>query len=343
LYGIGLPLAIAAAGFGAGIEGAALTFGLGCGVFGFAVSGTAQAVATARLDARSLIPFQAAAGIAFLVLVSVVALTTTSAVAVAWAFGVAELIGGALFFIPLKRAVGKFTREPIPHSWWRPLADSWPIALVASVGTIYARLGIWALALWWGATSVAQYGIAQRVVEIGLLASSAVAGSAYALTAQVDSESGEEAVRGLLERLVRRISGTVLLLAAAIAIGATWLPVALGGGYELTISTTRVLAWSLPVIFANGILTAHLYGLGKFRTVLKIVLINLPLNAALLAVLLPRGGPSAAALAVVCTECANTMWQSRAARLGARAWSWWIAAACLIAGIANYALGSDGI
>jgi O-antigen/teichoic acid export membrane protein len=305
LYGIGLPLAIAAAGFGAGIEGAALTFGLGCGVFGFAVSGTAQAVATARLDARSLIPFQAAAGVAFLALVSVVALTTTSAVAVAWAFGVAELIGGALFFIPLKRAVGKFTREPIPHSWWRPLADSWPIALVASVGTIYARLGIWALALWWGATSVAQYGIAQRVVEIGLLASSAVAGSAYALTAQVDSESGEEAVRGLLERLVRRISGTVLLLAAAIAIGATWLPVALGGGYELTISTTRVLA--------------------------------------LLAVLLPRGGPSAAALAVVCTECANTMWQSRAARLGARAWSWWIAAACLIAGIANYALGSDGI
>jgi peptidoglycan biosynthesis protein MviN/MurJ (putative lipid II flippase) len=86
-------------------------------------------------------------------------------------------------------------------------------------------------------------------------------------------------------------------------------------------------------------LTAHLYGRGRFHTVLRIALINLGVTVLVLAVLLPSGGPPAAALAVVCTECANTWLQSRAAGLARGAWSRRVAAVCLAAGAVTFALG----
>jgi hypothetical protein len=40
----------------------------------------------------------------------------------------------------------------------------------------------------------------------------------------------------------------------------------------------------------------------------------------------------------VCTECANTWLQSRAAGLARGAWSWRLAALCLAAGLITFAL-----
>jgi peptidoglycan biosynthesis protein MviN/MurJ (putative lipid II flippase) len=89
-------------------------------------------------------------------------------------------------------------------------------------------------------------------------------------------------------------------------------------------------------MFVNGVLTAHLYGRGRYHTVLLIALGNLVVNAALILALVPAGGPPAVALAVVATESLNTALQSRAAGLPYRAWSWPVAAVSLVAGAVNF-------
>jgi len=117
-----------------------------------------------------------------------------------------------------------------------------------------------------------------------------------------------------------------------VSAGAQILPVALGDRYAPAVATTRVLAYALPPMFVNGLLSAHLYGRGRYHTVLRIALANLVLNSALVILLVPAKGPPAVALAVVATESVNTALQSRAAGLSYRAPSWAVAVVSLIAG-----------
>src|SRR5207245_11351274 len=104
------------------------------------------------------------------------------------------------------RRIGALSRLTLtsPASDRAALSESWPVGGVTAVATAYGRLGIGALALTAGATAVAQYGVAYRVVEVFLLASSAVAGAAYAATARVAAAGPDGASRALLEGSLKR-------------------------------------------------------------------------------------------------------------------------------------------
>jgi O-antigen/teichoic acid export membrane protein len=338
LYAVFALAALALAAWRSGSGGALLVGALTIGTPGLALAGSAQAIATARLDARGLIPYQAAAGVFFFGLVAGAAYLARTPTATALALGLGDLTAGAVLlgYVALRLRL----TEPVSRatSDWAALREAWPVGAIGILGTAYARVGIAGLALYWGSAAVAQYGVSYRVVEVFLLASSAVAGSAYAVTARVEAEEGGEQARVLLDAVVRRVAVPVLLIGVGVAVAATWLPTLFGIAYMPAVATTRVLAWSLPVMFVNGLLTAHLYGRGRFHTVLRIALSNLGVTVVVLALLLPTGGPPAAALAVVCTECANTWLQSRAAGLARGAWSWRLAALCLAAGLITFAL-----
>ncbi len=304
------------------------------GTFGIAVTGSAQAVVTARLDAKALLPYQAASGAAFLVMVGAAAAVARTSLATALAIGLADLAGGVIQSGYLRR-IGALSRLTLtsPASDRAALSESWPVGGVTAVATAYGRLGIGALALAAGATAVAQYGVAYRVVEVFLLASSAVAGAAYAATARVEAAGSDGASRLLLESILKRTVLPVTVLAVTVAGAAGALRVFLGPNYSVAVATTRVLAFALPPMFLNGLLTAHLYGQGRYRTVFRIALINLLVNLGLLAALLPSGGPPAVALAVVTTECANTFLQGRAAQLPLSSLPYQVAALSLLASL----------
>jgi O-antigen/teichoic acid export membrane protein len=325
-----------------GRNGAALLGALSFGLVGVAVTGSSQALATARLDARGLIPYQAIAGLVFFVLVTTLARLIATPVAGAIAIGLGDTAAGAILFaytrisLPRGENLGPRTAD------WTALKEAIPIGAIGIIGTAYARLGVGALAVFWGTAAVAQYGVSYRVVEVFLLASSAVSGSAYAVTSRIDVDEGVAGTRVLLDDVLRRVAPPALLISAAVVTGAPLLPILFGASYGPAVATTRVLAWALPAMFVNGLLTAHLYGRGRFRTVLGIAVVNLVVNVAALAVLLQFSGPPAAAMAVVCTECGNSFLQSRAAGLGPRSWSMRVAGISLAAGLVMFAVAIHG-
>ena len=226
----------------------------------------------------------------------------------------------------------------MPWPWRTALRESWPVGAVNVLATAYGRLGIAVLVVAWGSAAVGQYGVSYRVVEVFLLAAGAVAASAFAVTARLDAQDSG-AARELLDHILGRVALVTLAAAAAVAAAATLLPAVLGARYAGAVPTTQVLAFALPPMFVNGLLTAHLYGRGRFATVLRIAGGNLCLNGVLVVLLIPRFGPPGAALAVVATEAANTAWQSRAAGLPANSWTWRIAGLSLIAGLVIFLLG----
>lgn len=325
-----------------GRNGAALLGALSLGLVGVAVTGSSQALATARLDARGLIPYQAIAGLVFFVLVTTLARLIGTPIAGAVAIGVGDTAAGAILFVYTRMALPRWGNlRPRPADW-TALKEAIPIGAIGIIGTAYTRLGVGALAVFWGAAAVAQYGVSYRVVEIFLLASSAVSGSAYAVTSRIDAAEGVEGTRVLLDDVLRRVAPPALLISAAVVAGAPLLPIFFGASYGPAVATTRVLAWSLPPMFVNGLLTAHLYGRGRFRTVLRIAVVNLVVNVSALAVLLQLSGPPAAAMAVVCTECGNSFLQSRAAGLGAWSWSIRVAGISLAAGLVMFGVAIHG-
>ncbi|HTH65989.1 MAG TPA: oligosaccharide flippase family protein [Gemmatimonadales bacterium] len=330
-------VAIAAAWITGGRQSSVVTAGLALGVFGLAAAGSVQALATARLEAPRLVPYQAVAGVLFCGGVAGTAILTHSDTLTALAVGLADLVGGG---IQLGYAMHpRDTSSAAPPAWsaWEALRESWPVGAVNVMSTAYGRLGVGVLAVSWGATAVAQYGVSYRVVEAFLMAAAAVSASAFAVTARLDAAGSDAgSATALLDHLLGRLALLTLAIAGAIIAGASLLPVALGEQYRGAVATTQVLAFALPPMFLNGILTAHLYGRGRFKTVMRIGIVNLITNAALVALLIPTTGPLGAAFAIVGTESANTMWQSSVAGLGPRAWTWWVAALCFGAGLCMF-------
>ena len=326
-------VAIAVAWITGGRQSAVVTAGLAFGVFGLAAAGSVQALATARLEAPRLVPYQAVAGVLFCGGVAGTAILTHSETLTALAVGLADLVGGGIQLGYAARPRDEATPAPT-WSAWEALRESWPVGAVNVMSTAYGRLGVGVLAVSWGATAVAQYGVSYRVVEAFLMAAAAVSASAFAVTARLDAAGSDAgSAIALLDHLLGRLALLTLAIAGGIIASASLLPVALGEQYRGAVATTQVLAFALPPMFLNGILTAHLYGRGRFKTVMRIGIVNLFTNAALVVLLIPTAGPLGAALAIVGTETANTMWQSRAAGLGPRAWTWWVAALCFGAGL----------
>jgi O-antigen/teichoic acid export membrane protein len=198
------------------------------------------------------------------------------------------------------------------------LRESWPVAAVNILATTYARLGVWFLAIQWGSSAVAQYGVSYRVVEVFLMASAAVGSSAFAVTARLQQDGAPGAAEGLLEHVVGRVVWVLVLLVAAVIMAASFLPDLLGVEYAPAAGVTRVLACALPPMFLNGLLTANLYGKGRYRTVLRIAVLNLVVNIGLLVALVPSLGAPGVAVAVLTTEALNTALQARAAGLSPR-------------------------
>jgi len=323
-----------------GRSAALVLAGLSLGLFGIAAAGSVQALATGRLEATRLLPYQAVAGAVFFAGVAGATALFWRPAVTAVAIGACDLFGGWIVSL-YARIPGDGRRETTgPHWPWRgALRESWPVGAVNVLATAYGRLGIAVIAVAWGSVAVAQYGVSYRVVEVFLLAAGAVAASAFAVTARLDAQD-PAAARELLDHILGRVALVTLAAAAAVAAGATLLPAVLGARYAGAVPTTEVLAFALPPMFVNGLLTAHLYGRGRFATVLRIAAGNLCLNGVLVVLLIPRYGPPGAALAVVATEVANTAWQSRAAGLPAGSWTWRIAGLSLIAGLVIFLLGN---
>jgi len=337
IYALLLALGTAATVLAGGWREAAVFLVVGLGAFGTALAGSTQAAVTGRLEAHALLPYQAAAGLVFFAMVFGTTITAVSLFPVALAIGFADVGGGMILGRYAYRAFGSAATARPAKSALSALRESLPIGIITILATAYARVGIALLSLKWGATGVAQYGVSYRIVEVCLLASTAVAGSVYAVTSQVESTSSGNASAVLLVQLLRRLALPFLAVTLVVVVGAAALPALFGLRYAAAVPTTRVLAYSLAPMFVNGLLTAHLYGRGKYPVVLRIAVINLLVNMGALLMLVPRWGPPGVALAVVITECVNTMLQTQAARLPGGKWLWVMAMLCLVGAIVSFA------
>lgn len=306
-------------GIGLGWQESVVVLALSVGLLGIATAGSVQATATARLDARALIPYQAIAGLVYFAVVTAIAAKLRTPTSAALGVGLGDLLGSLAFLVYLR---GTNRGESASGGWslprWGWLRETWPVAVVNILATTYARLGVWFLATLWGSNSVAQYGVSYRVVEVFLMASAAVGSSAFAVTARLEKNGGQGAAEGLLVHVVGRVVWVLVLLVAAVITAASFLPTVLGVEYAPAAGVTRVLACALPPMFLNGLLTANLYGRGRYRTVLRIAVLNLVVNVGLLVGLVPVWGAPGVAVAVLTTEALNTALQARAAGLSPR-------------------------
>ena len=319
---------------GVGSQESVLVLGLSVGLLGIATVGSVQATATARLDARALIPYQAIAGLVYFAIVTIAATSLRNPTTIALGIGLADLLGSLAFLVYLRTTIsGERARVELSWPRWEWLRESWPIAGVNILATTYARLGVWFLAIQWGSSSVAQYGVSYRVVEVFLMASAAVGSSAFAVTAKLQKDGAQGAAEGLLVHVVGRVVWILVLLVAAVIAAASFLPDVLGMEYAPAAGVTRVLACALPPMFLNGLLTANLYGRGRYRTVLRIAVLNLVVNIGLLVALVPAMGAAGVALAVLTTEALNTALQARAAGMSPRSPPLLIAASSLSLGV----------
>jgi O-antigen/teichoic acid export membrane protein len=192
----------------------------------------------------------------------------------------------------------------------RFLVMAWPIAAMGIIVLMYFRLGTLMLSGLHGLSAVAMYAAAYKVSEAFLLVPIAVSATVLPLV------SSAAMARGALDG--RQVYRSSLMLVAVLA-----LPFALlctfesrfilvtlfGSRYSGSSEALSILGWATLLMAINMQTTATLIALGKEGLVLGVLAVNLAVNAAGNALLIPSFSYNGAAASTLVTEALNLVVQ----------------------------------
>lgn len=188
------------------------------------------------------------------------------------------------------------------------LREAAPMAIVASIGIIYARLGLLALSKLGDDRAVALYNVPLTIVELTFIVPGAVATAFYPLLTRQLAVDRADAERSfdLVMRLF--VLGSVPI-ALVLGLGGTDLiSVVFGDAYAESGEILAVLAASVVLNFFNYLAWYALLAARREARRIPAIAAGLVLNAVLCVVLIPRHGAIGAAIALVVCDALMVAW-----------------------------------
>jgi O-antigen/teichoic acid export membrane protein len=243
-----------------------------------------------------------------------------------------DLLELSIYLVVIQSAVailaGFICALTVPGLWtsWRAaqldipalLKRAAPIALLALLGMVYQRLGIYMLAALTGAAETGLFSAAARAVEASKGIHLAVFAALYPAMARTRADSPERTE--LAEAL--RVSWKALLAGAALAsvlLFALARPLVLflyGGGFAASAAVLQVMAWILLPFTVNSYLTLSLLASNGEKFVGRALAVSLLGLLVLNLWWIPPHGAAGGAWAALAAECL----QSVVLLVGASAW-----------------------
>ena len=185
----------------------------------------------------------------------------------------------------------------------RLLRQALPLGGAILLSIVYTRTAVFLLDAINGSTAVGEYGVALRLTEPLALIPSAVMAAVFPALAQALAHQGYAATLPLQVRTIGLLALIGLLIAAAGWLLGPWLIHFLyGDQYAGSTLALQILMLATLPIFINYALTHFLVALRQQRLNFVFNAVIFVVNLALCGFLIPRFGPSGAAMATVLSE-----------------------------------------
>jgi O-antigen/teichoic acid export membrane protein len=245
------------------------------------------------------------------------------------AFAVSMLVstGGVALaaFLWLARELPHDARAPVHLSDRRLLARAWPLGAAVFLSMLYTRTPTFMLDAWMHATAVGVFGVAQRLIEpFSVLPASAMA-AVFPIMAR-DNHVDPARTRRLRDQTSRWLLALGVLVAlGGVIIGPAVIRLLYRGQYAGAERPLQILAVTTVLTFTNYALTHFLVAIDRQRTLLRMNLVVFATNVVAGSVLIPRFGPTGAALAILVSEgilltaCLNVLRRASRVRTAAEA------------------------
>jgi O-antigen/teichoic acid export membrane protein len=188
------------------------------------------------------------------------------------------------------------------------LREAAPMAIVASIGIVYGRLGLLLLSKLDDERAVAVYNLPLTIVELTFLVPAAVATAFYPLLTRqlaVDRADAERSFDLLLRLFVLGSVPIALVLGLG---GTDIVTFAFGDAYAESGDVMRVLAASVVTNFFSYLAWYALLAARREARRVPAIFAGLVLNAALCVVLIPKHGAVGAAAALVASDVFMIAW-----------------------------------
>ena len=313
-----VALTIAVLAPAASFRGAGVQFGIVLAALAlFWVPASAAAGAVFQTSLRMGVPSFAEAAARFVTLALVALLaahafigshpdTSTRLVAVLAAATVGPLCGALIMFAAAQRLTDLRPRFDLALA--RPLIrDAIPLAIIFVLSIVHYRIDVLVLSLMKGMSTVGQYGVATKLLDVALAGSAVFIGLAYpVLSARAAGD------RVLLQRTFQKTLDFMLMAGIGAAVFCSILAPQLvrllaGPSYQAAAEPVAIIAWAIPITFANMVFVYMVAAGNRQRSAVPVVLIAIALNVGLNVLLIPRMGASAPALVTVLSESASTL------------------------------------
>lgn len=169
----------------------------------------------------------------------------------------------------------------------------------AFVTVLYFKIDAVMLSFLWGDVEVGHYGNAYDFLEGSLFVSGSMAAVLYPRLVQADPQE-----RGaLFDTALRFLMAVAACGTFALCFVAGWLGHLLAGeAFDGAIAPMRILAWGLPFMFANGLMSRWLFAQNRERFALITAAVAALFNLVANAIVIPQFGASGAAATTLATE-----------------------------------------
>lgn len=182
-----------------------------------------------------------------------------------------------------------------------------PLALVLVVGMVHYRIDVLILTAMKGTSAVGQYGVATKLLDVSLAVSAMFIGVAFpVLSSRVHGEAA------LLRRAVQKSLEFMLIVGMGIGVFACVLaplivPLIGGSAFSGAVLPLAVIAWAVPIMFANQLFSNMVVAANRQMAAVPIVLAAASVNVVLNVLLIPSMGALGPALVTDVSEAISAL------------------------------------
>ena len=192
---------------------------------------------------------------------------------------------------------------------WRIFREGVPLGLLELIVMVYSRLGIFLLEEYGGLGAVGQYYTAFKVSEPLLAVAGAIAISALPVLSRLAEDRKLDELRGMFVRYSLRSAMLSCAVAVVVSLLSVWGLSLIKAEYSAAAPALQALVWATVFMFQNQLSSSVINAFGKFHYLTIFACLNLVVFTICGFTLVPRMGPTGAALSTLITEGINCLVQ----------------------------------
>ena len=192
---------------------------------------------------------------------------------------------------------------------WRIFREGVPLGLLELIVMLYSRLGIFLLEEYGGLGAVGQYYTAFKVSEPLLAVAGAIAISALPVLSRLAEDRKLDELRGMFVRYSLRSAMLSCAVAGVVSLLSVWGLSLIKAEYSAAAPALQALVWATVFMFQNQLSSSVINAFGKFHYLTIFACLNLVVFTICGFTLVPRMGPTGAALSTLVTEGINCLVQ----------------------------------